>query len=405
MNRKQFIVLLVLVLVVGGIGLALYNKNNAEYQGGTRAGQKLLGEFNVNDVSHVAIKQGPNEVNLVKTGDIWTVKERNNYPANFEQISEFVRKAQDLKVVQTVKVGPSQRSKLELAEPGKPFAATVVEFKGEAGKEVKTFWLGAKHVRKSQQQASPFGEDAGGTPDGRYVLTSPTAETVAVVSDPLTAAEAKPENWLNKDFLKVEKIKSIQLQATEATNSWKAARETETGSWTVADAKSEENFDTNKLSGFSHALNNPSFIDVAIDKPADQTGLDKPAVVTIQTFDGFTYRFSVGKQSPDQNQYVQVAVSAEFPKERTPAADEKAEDKEKLEKEFKEKQQKLQEKLKEEQAFAKWTYTVPKWSLEQVLKNRSELLVSKEEKKTAENDGAGEAPGTLDGPGLGADLP
>lgn len=394
---------MVLVVVVGGIGLSLYKKNNSTYQGSSRAGQKLLGDFNVNDVSQVAIKQGSSEVNLVKVGDIWTVKERGNYPANFEQISDFVRKAQELKVVQTMKVGPSQRPRLELAEPGKPSAATVVELKDTSGKEIKSFWMGAKQMRKSEQP-SPFGDD-GGHPIGRYILVNPTSETVALISDPLTTIEPKPETWLNKDFLKVEKLKSVQVKSTEATNSWSVSREKENGEWTLADKKAEEKFDTNKVSGFSYAMSYPNFTDVVVDKTPEQTGLDKPTVLTITTFDGLQYVFNVGKKTADQHYYVQVAVSGDLPKERVAGKEEKPEDKEKLDKEFKDNQGKVQDKLKQEQALAKWTYTVPTSTLDQLIKKRSELMEDpKEENKTADAAAPGEPPAIVN-PALGADLP
>jgi hypothetical protein len=387
MNRKQFILLLVLVVVVGGIGLALYNKSSKSYQGSTRAGQKLLCDFNVNDVAHIRIKDTKGEVNIVKTGDAWTVKERGNHPANFEQMSDLVRKANDLKVVQTLKVGPSQRPRLELVEPGKgDKAGTLVEFKGAGNKEIKTFLLGAKHMRKQQGGGeSPFGDEPGGYPDGRYIMTSLNSDSVAVVSDPISNADPKPEFWLNKDFFKVEKLKSVSIQSPEATNSWSAARESENGSWTIADAKPEEKFDTNKLSSLSYAMNNPSFTDVVVDKKPEEIGLDKPTVVKLTTFDGFEYTLNVGKTTADDNYYAKLAVNADLPKARTPGKDEKPEDKEKLDKEFKESTDKLQAKLNEEKAFEKWIYTLPKWSVEQVLKKRSELYADKEEPKTAEH--------------------
>ena len=53
--------------------------------------------------------------------------------------------------------------------------------------------------------------------------------------------------------------------------------------------------------------------------------------------------------------------------------------KEKLDKEFKEKTEKLQEKLKTEQAYAKWTYVVSKWTVDNLLKERKDLLAEKKE--------------------------
>ena len=97
-------------------------------------------------------------------------------------------------------------------------------------------------MRKSEGRPSPMGEmgENEGWPDGRYVMVGTGAKTVAVVSDPLSNLEAKPEQWLNKDFFKVEKIRSIAVAYPVATNSWKVTRDTETATdWKLADAKPE----------------------------------------------------------------------------------------------------------------------------------------------------------------------
>jgi hypothetical protein len=79
-----------------------------------------------------------------------------------------------------------------------------------------------------------------------------------------------------------------------------------------------------------------------------------------------------------------VAVNGTFAKERTPGKDEKPEDKEKLDKEFKDKLAKHEEKVKNEKRFEQWVYVVPKYTIEPLLKGRQELLKEepkKEEKK------------------------
>jgi hypothetical protein len=114
-------------------------------------------------------------------------------------------------------------------------------------------------------------------------------------------------------------------------------------------------------------------------------------VVTLDTFENFTYLLKVGQKTND-NYPLLVAVSAQLPKERAPGKDEKPEDKDKLDKQFKEQQKKLEEKLTQEQAFGKWTYLVSSWTLDPLLKNRTQLLVEKkEESKKEEKPAAGAA--------------
>ena len=67
----------------------------------------------------------------------------------------------------------------------------------------------------------------------------------------------------------------------------------------------------------------------------------------------------------------------------------KPEDKTKLDKEYQEKKNKLEEKLKAEKALEPWTFTVPKYTVDPLLKERKDLLVEKkEEPKPAEKSEA-----------------
>jgi hypothetical protein len=110
----------------------------------------------------------------------------------------------------------------------------------------------------------------------------------------------------------------------------------------------------------------------------EQTGLDKPTEITINTFEDFTYNIKVGQKTNDTLPLV-VAVTAEIPKERAAGKDEKPEDKTRLDKEFKDKQKKLEDKLAQEQAYGKWIYLVSNWTVDSLLKQRHELLAEKKE--------------------------
>src|ERR1035438_253894 len=102
MNRKQFIILLALVAVVGAAGLLIRQRDSNSWQGGSVAiGQKLLPNLAVNDVAQITIMSGTNELNLARRDNLWRVHERGDYPANFSQISELLLKFADLKIAQT----------------------------------------------------------------------------------------------------------------------------------------------------------------------------------------------------------------------------------------------------------------------------------------------------------------
>jgi hypothetical protein len=400
MNQKQLITLVVLVAVLGGAGWWLYKGKETSWKGGTKGtAQKLLGELPVNDVAQIVIKGGTNELDLVKKDNLWRVQQRDDYPANYAEISGFLLKAADLKVVQTEEIGPSLLGRFKLLPPGPATnTAVLVELRDQNGKAIRSLLLGKTHMRKTEGRPSPMGDmgESEGWPDGRYVMVGTGAKTVAVISDPLSNMEAKPEQWLNKDFFKVEKIRSIAVTYPVATNSFKVTRETENATdWKLSEAKPGEQLDSSKTSSFSYALNSPSFNDVlAASATPEQCGLDKPTVATVETFDNFTYTFKVGQKTND-NFPVTLTVTAQIPKERTPGKDEKPEDKTKLDKEFKDKHQKLEEKLAEEKKYEKRIYLVANWTMDSVLKERSQLLAEKkEEPKKEETPAAPEAPKT-----------
>src|SRR5688572_31244068 len=109
----------------------------------------------------------------------------------------------------------------------------------------------------------------------------------------------------------------------------------------MSDLKEGENFDASKASSLNYALSSPTFNDVVSpEAKPEETGLDKPTVAKLETFDGFTYTATLGGTNED-NIRLKLDVAATLAKERSPATDEKPEDKEKLDKEFKDKLTKL----------------------------------------------------------------
>lgn len=383
MNRKQFIILLLAGVVAGVVALKVVKNNRESFKTADGAqGAKLVPNFPINEIGQLRIKQSDGEINLVKKDDLWRVKERYDYPANFSELSDLLRKIQDLKTIEDVKVGPSQMGRLELNAPDKGGSntATLVEFKDAKGATLKSLLLGKKYSKNTGEDASPMG--GGSFPIGRYVMVPDGANKVWLINDPLSSVETKPENWINKDFFKVEKLKSISVTHPDETNSWMLTREKEGGEMKLVDPKPGENPDTGKVSGAGYALSSPSFNDVlAPDAKPEETGLDKPITARLETFDGFVYEVKIGKPQKEENYPFRMTVNGNFPKTREPGKDEKAEDKDKLDKEFKDKTGKLEEKLKQEKSFEKWTYLVAKWGIDPILKVRKDLLADKKDEK------------------------
>ncbi|MEI6351504.1 MAG: DUF4340 domain-containing protein [Verrucomicrobiota bacterium] len=379
MNRNQLILLLVLVLVVGGLGLAVYKKNDATWQAGANssAGGKVLGDFALNDVARVVIKTGDSELALAKKNDTWVVAQRGDYPADFSQVGNLIQDLWQLKTVQEVKIGPSQLSKLELVTPAKGAAdtGTLVELQGADSKPVATLLLGKRFMKKMDQYP---GE--GGFAAGRYVMPVNGSNRVSLVSETLNQADPKPEQWLDKSFFRIDRIASVAINS--GTNQWKLSRENDSATdWKLADAKADEKVDSAKVPSFTSTLGSPAFNDVrpGVIDPQKPEPLD--GSLTVQTFDGFTYLLKLGKAEGD-NLPLAVTVTADLPKERVAGKDEKPEDKKKLDDEFAAKNKALAEKLAKEKAFETRVYLVSKSGFDPLLKSRADLLVEKKPEPT-----------------------
>lgn len=380
MNSKQLTFLLVIGIALGGLGWLAYQKQRSPYaESSARLGAKVLPDFPLNDVTQITIRQAKGTLTLARPDDIWVVKDRGNHPANFSNIKDLLVKLADLKVAKPVKVGASRLPQLELVAPDKG-PGTLLEFADKSGKPLGSVLLGARSMREAGGEMAAFG--GGSFPNGRYVMVGNDLKTVALVTEPFSSAEPQATDWLNKDWFKVEKLKSISVVTTNATNNFKLSRETEAGEWKLADAKPGEQLDAGKSGGVTSAFSSPSFNDIAT---TNATGLDKPVVATLETFDGLTYVAKVGAATGDENHYFQFTVTGNFPKERTPGKDEKPEDKVKLDADFKANLAKLEERLKTEKAFEKWTYLVAKWTVDGLLKERKDLLAEKKEEAKKED--------------------
>jgi len=384
MNRKQLILILVVLAIIGGAGMVLINQHKESWSiHEAKMGDKVLPGFQPNDVAAIHIKGG-SELNVVRKNDIWRVQERGDYPASFGQISDLLIRLRDLKVVEAETVDSADLARVNLEEPGNGSGSGVLaEFKDAQGKVLTTLLVGRQYVReKSETSHSPLIND---TPDGRYILLPSDPKSVLLISDPLAILTSSPGPWLNRDFFKIEKIKSVSVTPANAANSWKVSRESESSTWVLADIKPDETLDTYLPKSIGNALQFLRFADIVLNPVPSETGLDKPTVVTIETFDHFNYTIKLGSRTPDGDYYMSASVTAEIPAERVAGKDEKPDDKKKLDAEFPGNTKKLQDKLKQEQSLASWVYVLNASTADLLVRDRSRVLKGPDVQKPPSN--------------------
>jgi hypothetical protein len=383
MNSKQFLKLLIVVAVLGLAGWYFRQSRQSDWKDTAEGGGKrLLAGIDINKIAGIHIKDADGELDLLKQGKIWVVKQRGGYPANYKTVVDFVWKLEELGILQQEPIGASALARMQVNEPGaEKGAGVLLALNGADGKPLKSYILG-KEVMKKAENNSPFGGD--GFAAGRWLIDTGNKESIISVSETLSDADSGAKDWLNKDFFKVDKLKTIAVTHTTNSYSWTVNREKEGGDWKLAGLKKDEETDPGKLSAIGNPLGAPNFQDVVVDAKDADLGLDKPITVKLTTFDGFTYDLSVGKQNTDNDFPLRLGVSAKLSAKRVPAKDEKPEDKEKLDKEFADGLKKLKDKLVAEQGYAKWTYTVTKWTLDSLFKERKDFIAEKVEVEPAD---------------------
>ena len=370
MNRKSFLILIGMLLIVGGAGLLLFWQDLGAWRSShTKTGSRLFEKLPVNDVASVRLYDGAGEVNLGLKDGRWAVKERGDYNASVQEIGDLLVKLPELKVVQTENVGATLLPRLNLVAPGKDVkpesAGTQLELSDKSGQVIGSMLLGKK-VIKIEPSPLPIKQE---TPVGRYVLF-PGNPTVLVLSDALKNADAKPAQWLAKDFFKADRIRSLTVSGEGGP--WKIARDEEYGQWKFAEGAGQ--LDPSKAVAAVNALAGLTFSDVATDVKAES--FTQPRTLVAETYDNLTYTIRLAKKPGGDDYYLSVSVTGEPPRARTPEKDEKPADKERIDKQFAETLKKLDERVKREKDLAAWTFVVPAKSLTPVLVGRGELVAA-----------------------------
>jgi len=378
MSSKQLSLLAAILILLGGLAAWIhYGGAGAWKQADTQSGAKVLPGLVINNIASLRINGGKESVTLERKGDAWSVKERDGYPADTQKIGPLLVKLSELKVTQTEAITEALRPRLQLAAPGQADGGIAVDLSDAAGKSLGNLILG-KALTKPSEIPGATKE----VPTGRYLLARDATTTAIAINDPLTEVDASPRAWLDKTFAKPERARTITLSSGGKPR-WTLTRAEEAVmAWILKDAAKGEEFDTNKAEEIAGNLGSLAMTDVAVNPKPDELGLTDGDVLTVETFDGLNYTYTIGKKGgepkePTRALTLSVTGKPDVPRERTPGKDEKAEDKAKLDQAFKDKLAAFDARIKREQAMDKKVFLVTDASIAPLLKERSALLKPK----------------------------
>lgn len=396
MNRKQFLMMLALVAVMGGAGLAMFWKDLSGYkEAGAKIGAKVLPDLKAADATEIRLKDAKNEITLVSKKGSWSVKERGGYPADVSEISELLAKLVEAKVVQSEVVGESLYPRLNLAEPGKgqkEGTGTQLELKDKDGKSIANLIFGKVSLKKDPGNPLPNAQD--GVPAGRYMIAPGKLKDVFVVSDPFANVEVRAGRFLAKNFFKADRIKTLTVG--EGAAQWKITRELEYSQWKFAGGAGQ--LDPSAAVGAVNALGQLAFSDVSTDAKVEG---DKIITIVAETFDSLTYTMTVAKQKAGDDYLFNFKLTGAPPKTRTPEKDEKPDEIKRRAEEYEKTLKGLEARVEFEKILGQWVYVMPAKSLEPLLKERAQMVV--QPRKPGDDKGMpGVPPGMMPGmmPGM-----
>jgi len=411
MSKRQVIVLWIIALVLAGSYFAVQASAGKGYQNQTARsrGDKLLGDFRkeVEQVAGIEVREGEASVRLAKKDGKWVVADRDDYPANDNNVKDLLRTVAEVEVTQGIEADPSLAPRFGMdPEAGdEEERGTELVLRNDAGTELARLTLG-KNLEGASDPMSPFG---GGGSSGRFVRNHADDSGVYVTSELFPTLNTDPTRWLDSQFLQVEKVKTVSVSepGKPGTTAWTVTRDDETGDFELEGKKDNEQLDTTALNPLKNLFSYARFEDVV---PADEAGdawnSDQQRQALIETFEGFKYTVTFGPEKVDPKEdedpeamptetgyLMTIAVEAEIPAERKVEEGESEEDAKTKQEAFETRKKELEEKLANTKKLEGRTFKVTKYTVDPLLKDRTGLIKAAPPAATTPPVGGPLAPG------------
>lgn len=421
--KKPVVLLIVLAALVAFATIydkGLSKRVNSATLVGAKMREFLFPDLLADQVRGINVREGDKTVRINLKDGKWQIAERSSYTASIDKVKRVVSYLSELKIKGKEEVKDSLLGEVKLLSPGEAAADRTglqVDLLNEKG-EIITSVIAGERTSTSGGASASSGNMFGGPGESRFarIPKGNDGNTVWFVEDSFYEVSTDAKEWVDKAFVDVQKVISAEITLANAADSWKAERKDPDSAFVFVNAPAGEELDTAKADGLTNVLASAYFNDVLPkDKvtPDFMKGASKAKLVTAQ---GFTYEIEIiekkdtdakaGTTPPDPKYYMTVKVSANIPKERKAAADEKPEDKKAKDEQFAIETKALEEKLAKEKGYEGWVYDVSNYTIGILLKKRSEIIRDKTPAAPSANGsgipGVPSIPGIMPPPAPGA---
>lgn len=392
MNRKGLIAGLI---VLGALCLAAYFTSREPHgpeTGGPASGDKLLG-FDINNVERLDVTGGSGTSRVERKKGVWVAPDLYDYPADFGKVASRLRDLANEHVGQVIRGGTNYLDEFGLAAGGETEDGTPTRFVLYAADGGT---LGRVALGKVQT-------------GGRYVRVDngPVIQTKGSLSDLPTSWR----DWVETKLLDVSPANIAEVRVAPTNAPAYTLVKQGTDRYRLEDLGQDEKIDTAAAGKLTRALQYFSLTGVADPSRSDEElGFEQAETYAARTTEGVKYTVSLGGPADANTRYARLSVAYEKPTPPVPPDEPSAStnamstvesgtatngqsDLERARKEYATQLQEYNKRVERvgreveetSKRFAKWTYVLEKYTCDNMLIPRNELVTETETPKTSED--------------------
>jgi parvulin-like peptidyl-prolyl isomerase len=351
--------LLIAAVVLVVISLIIVIQRDDNSQGAAAAEKKTISTIEkVSKIDTITLETAEDLITLKKSGNIWTVNEKNDFPAENEKVETLFQKLIDTKIMEKVSSNPERFSRMGLempAENQKPGPEQILmALSSDQGSKTQRWILGKG--RTAQTQNSPYG----GGEEGQYVRRTDSNDAHLIASK--IWIDKKLSAWIKKKIFGIEKneIKKLDFQFADNQNNFEISRELTSEALALKDIEEGKQLKKSSLDGITNFFQNVTIDDVVpVGETIEKDGMQEVITVSADTFDGITYTMRLGSKKvtvPGSGEFFLASIAAEYSGTDSDKAEEV--------------------KVISEMG-AKWVFAFREWRLNSVKSKKSDLLEDK----------------------------